>query len=61
MGIVVTDLNGNRLTFEKATGRYFAKYLSTMTLGFGYLMAVFTEKKQALHDLVAGTLVVNKR
>ncbi len=61
VGIVVTDLNGNRLTFEKATGRYFAKYLSTMTLGFGYIMAAFTEKKQALHDLVAGTLVVNKR
>jgi serine/threonine protein kinase len=61
VGIVVTDLNGNRLTFEKATGRYFAKCLSTMTLGFGYIMAAFTEKKQALHDLVAGTLVVNKR
>lgn len=61
VGVVVTDLNGNRLTFGKATARYFAKYLSVMTLLIGYIMAAFTEKKQALHDLVAGTLVYQKR
>lgn len=61
VGVVVTDLNGNRLTFGKATARYFAKYLSIMTLLIGYIMAAFTEKKQALHDLVAGTLVYQKR
>jgi uncharacterized RDD family membrane protein YckC len=58
LGIKVTDLEGNRLTFGRATGRYFAKILSTITLGIGYLLAAFTVRKQALHDMVASTLVV---
>jgi uncharacterized RDD family membrane protein YckC len=58
IGIRVTDLDGNRIGFGKATGRYFAKFLSALILGIGYLMAAFTEKKQALHDILAGTLVV---
>jgi uncharacterized RDD family membrane protein YckC len=58
IGIRVTDLNGNRIGFGKATGRYFAKILSALILGIGFLMAAFTEKKQALHDMLAGTLVV---
>lgn len=60
MGIQVTDLDGNRVAFGKATGRYFAKILSGLTLGIGFLMAAFTKRKQALHDMVAGTLVVNQ-
>jgi uncharacterized RDD family membrane protein YckC len=53
----VTDLSGNRITFARATGRYFAKWLSGLTLFIGYIIAGFTERKQALHDMVAGTLV----
>ena len=53
----VTDLFGNRITFSRATGRYFAKWLSGLTLFIGYIIAGFTERKQALHDMVAGTLV----
>ncbi len=60
LGLKVTDLNGNRLTPFRSLGRWFAKFLSMFTLGIGYLMAAFTAKKQALHDLVAGTLVVKK-
>lgn len=60
-GIHVTDMNGNRITFGHATGRYFAKILSWATLYIGYLMAAFTEKKQGLHDILAGTLVVYGR
>ena len=60
LGIKVTDLQGRRISFGRATGRYFAKFLSDITLGIGWLMAAFTEKKQALHDLVASTLVVNR-
>lgn len=60
IGIKVTDLQGNRISFGKASGRYFGKILSGITLGIGYLMQPFTERKQALHDLVAGTLVVKK-
>jgi uncharacterized RDD family membrane protein YckC len=56
-GMKVTDLNGNRINLARATGRHFAKWLSALTLGFGYLMVGFTERKQGLHDLVAGTLV----
>jgi uncharacterized RDD family membrane protein YckC len=60
LSIVVTDLNGNRITFGRATGRYFGKILSGMILYIGYIMVAFTEKKQGLHDMIAGTLVVNK-
>jgi uncharacterized RDD family membrane protein YckC len=56
-GMKVTDLNGNRISFERATGRHFAKLLSLMILGIGYIMVGLTERKQGLHDLVAGTLV----
>jgi len=56
-GMKVTDLNGNRISFERATGRHFAKWLSTMIFGIGYIMVGFTERKQGLHDLLAGTLV----
>ena len=58
LNIRVTDLNGNRVSFAKATGRYFGKYLSAMILLIGFLMAAFTKKKQALHDVLAETLVV---
>ncbi len=60
LGLEVTDLAGARISFGRATGRYFARYISIMTLGIGYLMAGFTEKKQALHDMIAGTLVIRK-
>ena len=56
-GMKVTDLNGNRISFGRATGRHFAKWLSAMILGIGYIMVGFTERKQGLHDLLAGTLV----
>lgn len=55
----VTDLEGRRISFAKATGRHFGKIISTITLLIGYLMAGFTEKKQTLHDKMAGCLVVN--
>ena len=56
-GMKVTDLNGNRISFERATGRHFAKWLSAMILCIGYIMVGVTERKQGLHDLLAGTLV----
>jgi len=56
-GMKVMDLNGNRISFERATGRHFAKWLSGIILFIGYIMVGFTERKQGLHDLLAGTLV----
>jgi len=58
LGLRVTDLNGNRISFARATGRYLATILSTMICFIGFLMVAFTEKKQGLHDLLAGTLVL---
>ncbi|MGH2683447.1 MAG: RDD family protein [Actinomycetota bacterium] len=60
LGIVVTDLDGNRIGFGRATGRYFAKILSALILLIGFIMAAFTQRKQGLHDIIVGTLVVKK-
>ena len=59
-GLVVTDLSGQRLTFGKASGRYFAMIPSALILGIGFLMCLWTERKQCLHDIMAGCLVVTK-
>lgn len=60
LGIKVSDIAGNRLTFSHALGRWFAASLSYLTLYVGFLMAAFTERKQALHDVVARTLVTDR-
>jgi uncharacterized RDD family membrane protein YckC len=57
LGMKVTDLYGNRISFGQATARHFAKWLSGLTLCIGYIMVGITERKQGLHDLLAGTLV----
>ena len=59
-GIRVTDLSGNRISFGRATGRFFGKnFISSMICAVGFIMAAFTEKKQGLHDMIASTLVVS--
>ena len=58
LALKVTDLQGRRISFARATGRHFAKIISGMILLIGYIMAGFTERKQALHDMIAGTLVI---
>jgi uncharacterized RDD family membrane protein YckC len=60
LGLKVTDLSGNRITFARASGRFFGKILSGMILGIGFLMAGFTARKQALHDILAGCLVLRQ-
>jgi uncharacterized RDD family membrane protein YckC len=60
LGLIVTDEAGNRLTFARATGRTFAKYVCYVTIGIGYILAGFTERKQGLHDMIARCLVVRK-
>ncbi len=60
MGIAVTDMDGRRISWGRANARYWSKYLSTFILMIGWLMAGFTAKKQALHDMIAGTLVVKR-
>lgn len=58
MGLRVTDINGGRITPTAAILRYIGRIVSSMILFIGYIMAAFTEKKQALHDLIASTLVL---
>jgi uncharacterized RDD family membrane protein YckC len=60
MGLKVCDMNGERISFGRATGRYFSKIISGMILLIGYLMVIWSDKKQALHDQIAGTLVIKK-
>lgn len=58
MGLRVVDEMGGRISFKVATGRYFSKYLSALILFIGYIMVGLTEKKQGLHDKMAGTFVL---
>ena len=60
LGLKVTDTSGGKLDFVKALIRQLGKIVSGIILLIGYIMAGFTEKKQALHDMIAGTLVVKK-
>jgi uncharacterized RDD family membrane protein YckC len=58
--LYVADLNGQRVTFARAAARNFAKIISSLTFLVGYLVAGFTERKQALHDILASCLVLRK-
>ena len=59
-GLKVTDVEGNKIGFGKANGRYWSKIISAIILLIGYIMVAFTKKKQGLHDIIAGTLVIKK-
>lgn len=58
--IVVTDSKGNRISFVRSTLRFYTRFLTSLTLGIGYIMILFTQKHQALHDLFADTIVIQK-
>ncbi len=60
VGIKVTRSDGTRITFMRGFGRYFGYVLSSLTLGIGLIMAGFTDRKRALHDMISDTLVVDK-
>jgi uncharacterized RDD family membrane protein YckC len=61
LGLFVTDLQGRRVSFGRASGRFFAKFITGLIPFFiGYIMAGFTAKKQALHDMIASCLVLKK-
>jgi uncharacterized RDD family membrane protein YckC len=58
LGLGVSDTLGRRVSFGRASGRFFGKLLSGLTFLVGYVMAGFTEKKQALHDILSDCIVV---
>ena len=60
LGLKVTGVTGQRISFGHASGRYFSTFVTNMTMGIGYLMVAFTDRKQALHDMIADTLVIKQ-
>jgi uncharacterized RDD family membrane protein YckC len=61
LGLIVTDMEGRRISFGRASGRFFAKLITGLVPFYiGFIMAGFTEKKQALHDMIASCLVLRK-
>ncbi|MGX5175183.1 RDD family protein [Aliikangiella sp. IMCC44653] len=60
LGIKVTDMQGQQLSFAHAAGRQLSGVISNFTFSIGYLMAAFTSRKQALHDIIASAVVVNR-
>ena len=58
MGLKVTTLDAERITFGQASGRHFGKYLSCIILFIGYLMMLWDENKQTLHDKMANTIII---
>lgn len=60
LDLMVTDMAGRRVSFWRATGRHFAKIVSMMIYPLGHLMAGFTQQKQALHDMIAGCLILRR-
>jgi len=58
MSLQVTDLEGNRISFGRATLRFFAKFISVLIIFIGFIMIGLTKKRQGLHDKIAGTLVL---
>jgi len=60
VGIKVVRGNGERISFLRAFCRYLATIVSSLILMIGFIMAAFTERKQALHDMMCDTLVVDK-
>ena len=61
LGLRVTDLAGEPISFNRATVRHFAMYFSAVTpFAIGYLMAFWTKRRQTLHDYVSSTLVLKK-
>ncbi len=61
LGLIVTDLDGRRVSFGRATARFFSRLITGLVpLFIGYILAGITAKKQALHDMIAGTLVLRK-
>ncbi len=60
LGIIVTDLRGNRIDFEQATKRHFLSILSALIFNIGLIMVAFTKRKQGLHDILSKCLVINR-
>lgn len=61
LGLIVTDEQGKKISIGRATRRYFAKIVSGLILGIGFIMVAFTARKQGLHDKIFHTLVLRTK
>ena len=61
LGLKILRPTGEKLSAARIVGRYFAQWLSTLPLLFGYIMAGFDDEKRALHDRVCDTRVIRTR
>lgn len=60
LGLVVGDIDGGGLSFLRSLLRNLAKIISSIPFGIGYVLAAFTARKQALHDLITKAVVMRK-
>lgn len=60
LGLKVTTIQGERISFWRAVGRFLGMQLLSSIFMIGFIMAAFTEKKQSLHDMISGTIVIKK-
>lgn len=60
VGIKATNADGTRISFGKGILRWLSMFVSALLLGFGFLMAGFTDRKRALHDIMCDTVVVDR-
>jgi uncharacterized RDD family membrane protein YckC len=58
MGLAVQGIDGRQLSFGRASIRWAGRWVSGLIFGLGYVLALFTDKRQTLHDLLAGTVVI---
>lgn len=61
LGLAVLKSDGSRITFMTALFREFGRFLNAFTFGIAYLMPLFTDKNQALHDMISDTVVIKKK
>jgi uncharacterized RDD family membrane protein YckC len=57
----IVESEGGKVTYARAVGRHFAKYISMITLYIGFLMAAFDEQKRSLHDRICDTRVIRRK
>ena len=60
MGLSVQGVDGRQLSFGRASIRWAARWLSGLLMGLGYALALFNDRRQTLHDLLSGTVVVQR-
>jgi len=61
MGLQVEDVDGGPATLMQVSMRFFMRLVSTLLLGIGFLLPLFTSRHQALHDIAANCVVTQRK